>query len=764
MRQLYYTFRTLLNRRGLNLAKIISLTLGLFMGILLFARVTFELSFDNHYYEADKLCAVNVTVHYKDGEKKGPYPTVMAPVPAAISENFPEDIESATVVRVQSRSNTLFNGSTRLEPKVILADSLFFRTMGIEVLKGNPYELGNPETMFISESFARKAFGNEDPIGKVLLYKRSFPMTVKGVYADIPENSSLRHDVVISFATIIKYEWECVSWTCGDSFEGYIRLKETGSLEKVNSRIDKVIEKYLPFDLENDGFGMRYSLQPIREVYAETPVVHKMIMIMSLLGFVILFIAAMNYVLISVSSLASRAKAIGVHKCSGASGENIFSMFLWETSIIILVSLILVGILVLNFDEQIEDIASASLSSLFAWRTLWVPVCVILVLFLFVGIIPGYLFSSIPVTQVFRRYTEGRRGWKRSLLFVQFTGMTFIFGVLCVVLIQYNRITTKPLGYNADGVAFTYHSFDDPESALDNLRRLSMVKDVAVCWSNITSGYSGQPVADDNGAIVFTARLNVCSYNYAPFMGIRIKEGKNLDGPNQVLVNEKFVKSIHWTDGAVGMRYEDFTVVGVMEDFPVSSYYNELKPVVFMGQQDVNDCYHVRLKAPYEENLRLLNKTIREMYPTEDIVFISLQKTIDNQYLSVLRFRNAVILAFIVILLISLMGLIGYTNDEVRRHSKEIAIRKVNGAEASNILKLLSKEVIWVALPAVLLGATGAYFMGIHWLGQFTEQIHLKVYWFVLIALAIMAVIVISVMIKSWHIANENPVKSIKNE
>ena len=90
MRQLYYTSRTLLNRRGLNLAKIISLTLGLFIGILLFARVTFEFGFDNHYYEADKLCAVNVTVHYKDGEKKGPYPTVMAPVPAAISENFPE--------------------------------------------------------------------------------------------------------------------------------------------------------------------------------------------------------------------------------------------------------------------------------------------------------------------------------------------------------------------------------------------------------------------------------------------------------------------------------------------------------------------------------------------------------------------------------------------------------------------------------------------------------------------------------------------------
>lgn len=134
----------------------------------------------------------------------------------------------------------------------------------------------------------------------------------------------------------------------------------------------------------------------------------------------------MNYVLISISSLARRAKAIGVHKCNGASERNIFSMFLWETGIIIMISLILVGVLVLNFREDIEYLASASIGALFTWETLWVPICVIVILFIVAGIIPGHLFSSIPVTHVFRNYTERKGGWKRTLLFLQFTGVTSV--------------------------------------------------------------------------------------------------------------------------------------------------------------------------------------------------------------------------------------------------------------------------------------------------------------------------------------------------
>lgn len=764
MRQLYYSIRTLLRGWGSNLTKIISLTLGLFIGILLFSRVVFELSFDSGYKEADKLCVINAT-YIIGGEIKSPNQVVMGPIPQAISDAFPEGIESATVVSRWYGENTLFKDNVRLQPQMVMADSLFFQTMGIEVISGDPRELTNPEVLFVSQSFAREAFGGENPIGKTLLYNKNMPMTVKGIYADTPENCSLQHDVVISFATIVKNNWQYVGWDGGDSFEGFIRLKEADGIDGVNARIDAAIEKHMPNNPES-GWEVKYSLQPIREVYAGKEEVHKMILIMSLLAVAILFVASMNYVLISISSLARRAKAIGVHKCSGASNGTVFYMFLWETGIIIFISLLLVVLMMLNFRESIEEMASASLTSLFAWNTLWVPLSVVVILFLVSGVLPGRLFSSIPVTQVFRRYTDRKSGWKRSLLFVQFGGVTFIFGVLCVVLFQYHRIMTKELGYNPDRVATAYQHFEDPESVLNRLRLLPMVEGVSVAESNINSGYGGMPVRNDQGKNMFTVRSAVCQYDYLSFMGVKIVEGKGLDAPMQAVVNEEFVRRVGtgWADGVIGKKYLEYTIVGVMNDYPVKSFYEKQDPVALVGSYTMNGCYHVRLKEPFNENLRAFNQQVAEMFPTSDIVFKSLRQTLDNQYQSVRHFRDAVLLASVFILIIALMGLIGYINDEVQRRSKEIAIRKVNGAEATDILGLLAKDIFWTALPAVVLGATASYFVGSKWLEQFAEKVDLNVAWFVLVALIVVAVILLSVVMKAWRVANEDPVNSIKSE
>lgn len=143
---------------------------------------------------------------------------------------------------------------------------------------------------------------------------------------------------------------------------------------------------------------------------------------MTVLGLAILFIAALNYVLISISSLTYRAKAVGVHKCNGASGGKIFGMFLLETGIIIAAALLLMALVLLNFREFFEDTAAAKLSLLLALERIWVPLTVVGILFLVGGVLPGRLFARIPVSQVFRRYTEGKKGWKRPLLFIQFAG------------------------------------------------------------------------------------------------------------------------------------------------------------------------------------------------------------------------------------------------------------------------------------------------------------------------------------------------------
>lgn len=762
MKQLHYVLQTLLRGRGSNIIKVISLTLGLFVGILLFARVSFELSFDSSYHEPEKLCVVNAT-YVIGGEKREPETVVMGPVPEAIGTAFPAEIEGFTLVSRWYGDNTLFYKGVRLQPKMIMSDSLFFQTLGIDVLQGDPRELANPDRVFVSESFARKVFGSGSPIDQTLLYNKTMPMTVKGVYADLPENSSLRHEVVISFATIVKNDWLYTGWDGGDSFQGFIRLRQTSDLEKVNARIDQVIEAHMPYRPES-GFGVKYSLQPIREVYVNYPSVHKMVMIMSLLGIAILLIASLNYVLISISSLATRSKSVGVHKCNGASSGTVFGMFLWETALIIFVSLVGVVLILFNFRAQIEDIASASLGALFTLKTLWVPLTVVVLLFLIAGVLPGRMLATIPVTQLFRRYTDGKSGWKRSLLFVQFAGVTFIFGLLCVVLLQYHRVMTKELGYDADRVAFAYFSFPGGnEGGRDALRLLPMVEGVAVAGSDITSGYGGMPVRDENGKALFTARINDCTLDYPEFMGIRLTAGRQMRDSTECLVNENLIRRTGW-EAPLGMRYAGYTIVGVMEDFPINDFYVPQDAVALIGNRQSNSCWHVRLKAPFEENLRAMNKRLEEMVPGGDVVFKSLPATLAKQYEPIRRFRDAVILAALSILLIALMGLVGYVNDETHRRSKEIAIRKVNGAEASSILRLLSRDIALTAAPAALLGTIGAYYIGGKWLDQFAEQINLNPLWFVCVALGVLLVVVASVLLRAWRIANENPVHSIKSE
>lgn len=767
MRQLYYTFRTLIRGKGSNVIKIISLTLGIFIGILLFARVAFELSYDSFYKENDKLFAINCT-YVINGTVMGPEPILIAPLAGAILENFPEEVESASVVADWGGTN-YFSGSHRINLATVYSDSLFFKTMGIEVLKGNPADLTAPDVLFISETTSKQLYGTDNPIGKVLMQNKTAPMTVKGVFKDIPENAGLRHDVVVSFATVKSRFGRYAGWNGDDSYKAYVRFRHAGDAGKVETRLPGMVEKYVPRDI-GSGVSETYSFQSIREQHSGYPEVHKMILIMSILASILLLIAAMNYVLISISSLPRRAKAVGVHKCSGATVGNIFGMFMCETAILIFVSLCLVILLIINFKLPIENLVNARLSSLFTWADLWLPLCVPVSLFVLAGVLPGRLFASIPVSQVFRRYTERKNSWKKPLLFVQFAGVAFIIGFLCVILIQYHQLMNTTLNYNPSNVAIAYlQGVNDDEKAemlYDEMRRMPMVVSAGTATMSLLSGYDGGPVTDSGGKHLFTARWSEYDYNYVPAMQFELTEGKNMDAPGQVLVNEKFVKLMHWTDGAVGKQVNYFgTIVGVMKDFPVSSARNEQVPVVVVGKRMLkNGVFHVRVQDLTSETLAVLNKKIADLFPTEDMEFYSLEKQISNQYRDVRRFRDSVVLASVAIVLITLMGLFGYVNDEIRRRSKEIAIRKINGAEAGNILALLSRNLLWTALPAILIGCMGACFIGNKWLEQFVGATSPSPVLFAGVAISVLLIILAGVVIRTWKVANENPVNSIKNE
>ena len=773
MRQIYYSIRTLLRERGSNLIRVISLSLGLTIGILLFSQIVFELSYENCYPEAERLAMVRAQItNLSTGEIMGDDGTnydytVFAPTANAVAESMPEEVEYASCVLPEREYNIYYEEKLLSDVDYIYVDSCFFQVFGIPLLKGNLKDLIIPGSVFVSERFARETFADEDPVGKILSADKQNTFTIRGVYKDVPENTMLTHDFVVSIYNNNGGYQAGNGWNGNDVFYTFLRLRRESDMDKVNDNIQRVIEKYTETPI--DDWKMDYSIIPLVKRHLDSPDVQKRLVIYGFLGFAIFFVAIMNYMLISIATLSRRAKSVGVHKCSGASSTNIFSMFLAETGILVILSVLLSFLLIFNAREMIEDLLSVRLSSLFTWGTLWVPLLTILVLFVLAGGIPGRLFSRIPVTQVFRRYTDGKKGWKRSLLFVQFTGVSFVLGLLLVTLLQYGHLMNRDMGIDVTGLteAESWLPKERVEHIKDELRRQPMVEGVTVATHSVLGQYWTRGLMSNDGKRLATLNFNYCHYNYPEVMGIKIIEGTPMKKGGDLLVNEELVRLMRWTDGAVGKRVNNVagTVVGVFRDIRNESFYAAQSPIILIGtEEQANHTFDVRLKEPFDENLKRLNEYMEKTFPDVSLHFMSVDHMVKDLYKDVYRFRNSVWITSCFILLIVIMGLIGYVNDETQRRSKEIAIRKVNGAEAFHVLRLLTRDILYVSVLSILIGTAVSYFAGRAWLDQFAEQIELNPLLFIGTALFIQLLIIVCVVLKAWHIANENPVNSIKNE
>ncbi len=768
MKQLYYTIQTLLRGRGSNVIKVISLTLGLLVGILLFARVAFELNYDSYYSEPENLC-ITLRTGISDGIKKEPNIDNYGKLAEAIRENFPDEVEDATVLDLFSQS-PLYHEGKKME-HVILATSKshVFSTLGIKVLLGDVSQLDRVDVIFISRSLARRLFADANPIGKTINIEIDYPLTVQGVFEDIPENTEFHFDGVYSFDTRSKqYGSERGGWGYDSSYHCMVRFRHPDEREKVEVRMPEMLKKYIH---NYKGQSEEYSFMTPSQYHLQKPESRKIVMILSILGFAILLVAGMNNVLISVSSLAQRAKSVGIHKCNGASDGHIYRMFLYESALLILLSLLFVTVLLFTFKLEIEDLSGASLKALFTWQTLWVPILVSLILFLVIGLFPGKLFAAIPVTQVFHRFIAHRFVWKRSLLFIQFTGIAFILGLLMVILLQYHQVMTRDMGYKVDNLAVGWSPYREIDKMDGILRGLPIVEEFCNASTIIYGGYMGQPYTDAHGK-EFMGRIEFVDEHYVPVMGLQIIKGRNIQQDKEILINEEMVRQIGWTDSPIGKNLEDGknnfgTIVGVVKDYVVQSAYMPQAPVALMSNlewMNVLNKRNIILKEPFGENLAKINTLMKEAFPTVDIVFRSARQEIDKQYQEVRRFRNVVIIASIAILLIALMGLFGFVNDEIQRRSKEIAIRKVNGAEVPDILRLVSGNIFWTALSAVLVGIVFAYIVSNKWLEQFSDRVSVNGGHFLVVIIIILLLIMGSVIGRSWNVANENPVNSIKNE
>lgn len=770
MRHLYYILQTLLRGRTSSFIKLLSFTLGLTVGVLLFSQIAYELNYERCYPESEKLVLVRSYItNTSSGTSGGWYDDdtydVMAPT---LAQDMPQWVESATTV-CSYAGGTVYYENRRLDDvDYLLADTCFFRTMGIEVLKGNPRDMIMLGTVFVSDRFARETFGDADPMGKTLTIDKQDTLTVRGIYRDMPHNSMLIHDFVRTVHQDGGYI-NGAGWNGNDVFYAILRLRNATDVEAVNANLQRTVQQHT--ETEWDGWKSYFSVLPLPKFHTVNSDVSKRLLILGVLGFAIFFVSAMNYILVAIASLSRRAKAVGVYKCCGAGTGEIFLSFLLETGLFVLLAAAFSALLIFVLRDVIEEVLGVGVPDLFTWQILWVPLLTVLLLVVVAGVLPGKMFARVPVTQLFRRYTDGKRGWKSTLLAVQFAGISFVLGLLAVTALQYSMLTERDMGIRLSGLMEASCWLEKPvgEHVCDYLCRQPYVEGVTSGTSGVLGQYWTTGLFGNDGKRIAVLNYNIVHRNYPEVMGIEIMEGGPLRNKGDLLVNEELVRLMKWTDGAVGKHLNGVsdrwgTIVGVFRDVRNMGFQFDQPPIALLANEDFYNNFDVRLKQPYNDNLRRLNAFVEETFPNLSLQFIPVADKVKSLYADVSRFRNAVWLTTASILLIVLIGLIGYVNDETQRRSKEIAIRKVNGAEVRDILILLSRGILNVAVPTVLLGMAVSWWVGTVWLGQFVEQITVNPLMFVGITLLILVFIVGTVVCKAWHIAHENPVLSIKSE
>ena len=782
-----------LNQRGQhNWIKIVCLAVGLATGIVLIGKAGFEQSWDNFFPTSDRIYVVCEDI-IMDGEYKH-YPQTAGAVAHGLKHYCPQ-VEAATRYTGFAHDMPIVtDDDKRVRTNYAVVDSCFFDVFPFRVLVGNPKKtLSQVDCCMIPRSLAEKLTGIENPldlVGKKLYYniRGGWALTVGGIYEDIPMNSKLHGmEVMVSMPTITKIMFDGRdNWVGNDRYEGYVRLAKGITPDDLKPQIEKMKHDNLPLDeLKKAGVDMGFSVQPLKDYHTKDEGTRRMTWIISILAAVLIGCAVMNYLLLVIGGISRRAKEMAVHQCYGAEARHIYNKVMTESIVHLLLSLALAALLLFIFKDTIEELVGAPLMVLLlTGSNIWLIVSTCLVVLLITGLVPSWIYTHIPLAAAFKNYNHSHRLWKLLLLGLQFASATFLIVLLIVVGRQYRMMVHDDLGYDystlgsmlVDGV-----SIEQRQLAMDELRKLSSVKGVTMAYPNLTEYQCGDNIllSGDDRQYMNVADLYYTGDEYFDVMGIPVVSGRTFteqtDTLREVMVSRRFeerMKELAGWDQAVGKQFictsfqGPYTIVGVYEDPRIGSITDpDNRASVCYYSQKPDWMHYILIRFQSMNGLEEANKLVKKLITDNpDITITPYNQMVTELYTDAHRFRTTVMIGGLVALIIALIGLIGYLAGEIARRQKEIAIRKVNGAKITDVLKLFQTDILRVALPAVVIGATGAWYVARLWLEQFSEKTTLSSIIFVSGALAVIVVILSVVCIDCYRVASSNPVNYLKTE
>ena len=781
-------WRNLVKNRFYSAINISGLAIGLAVGIMLLLWVEDELSFDRFHSRADDIYRINS--HLGTGSSAQVWEGSPAPLAVFCKQSIPEVVNSVRILNREDQVLFTYRDKKFLEKKSAYIDPSFFSVFDFKLLKGNkakPFKDNN--SIILTSSVAKKYFGSEDAIGKVLIADGKNNFTVSGIVADFPENSSMQYDMLYPMSLFAKNfggngPWKTIDEDLGDYFyQIYLQVQKGASAEAIGKKITKLYRDKRPDEpgVKNDFFQLQ-SLKTKHLIAADgNDSAMRTVKIFLLVAVLILFIACINYVNLSTARSMVRSKEVSVRKIIGAARLQLFIQFIMESALLFLFASALAFALIYFLLPLYNNLTGKHLVFDLSNKAVWLVLTGAIVGTLsLAGIYPALLLSSFKPVQALRGKLSlgiGNSSFRKILVITQFTFSVGLIIATIVISSQLKYIKEKDLGYNREYVfSFWIRSelHDHLDAARDELLKQPGVLGVSTS-NNDVIGVGGTTGDTDwegkESGRTFLIHPNGIDKNFIPLLKMQMAAGNNFTGSKSdsahVILNETAVRQAGIKD-PIGKTFTLWqtrgTIIGVVKDFNYVSLKYAIEPTVFYYGPENWLMYIKTTGKDAPKAIAAAQKIWKTYVPDFPFEYSFLDDEFDKIYHAEQRTGVLFNVFSIVAIVISCLGLFGLSTYSAQVKTKEIGIRKVLGASVNSIANLLAKEFIVLVLFALLIATPIAWWLMNKWLQNYAYRINIS--WWIFLATALLAIVIalITVSFQAIKAALANPVKSLRTE
>lgn len=788
-------WRNLWKNRIFSSINIIGLSTGLTCCLLMVLYIQHELSYDRFQEKGDRI--VRVIMEYGQGGNVTRGNFTSTKVLPSFARNFPE-VETGARMSMAGRivryGDKLFN-----EKKFLYADSTFFRMFSFKLLSGNPDQvLALPNKVVLTQSTAAKYFGAEDPRGKILrIGSQAVEYEVTGVTEDCPSNSQIKYDFLASFSSLGAAQ-ERTYWNA--NFTTYLLLKDEASIASLQAKIPGFMKKEMGPEMTGNDF-LSYELERMRGIHLHSSYEGfepnnsiTYIYIVGAITLLILMIACFTYVNLSTARSMERAKEVGIRKVAGAFRNQLFWQFISESVILSFLALVIstaLALLILPAFNQLAD-RSLEATSLFTPYTGGFILFTIVCISLLAGSYPALVLSGFQPIKVlkgsFKTSTSGL--WmRRSLIVFQFMISVFLITSTFIISRQMHFIRNKNLGYDREHVLVL--PLDQKMNDILATIKTEFKSDPNVLGVSrtvndptyIKGGYGMRSAAMPEGTAI-SVTANPVDEEFVKTTGLQLLAGSDFNTQDikdvsydeqeknsyHYILNESAARELGWKpEEAIGKKmflgdHRPGIVKGVVKDFHFASLHNAIKPLVLFTDSWGSTLMVKIAGADLAHSIKSLEAKWKSLVPHRPFEYTFLDENYDKLYSAELRIGKVFNVFAAIAIVLACLGLFGLSAYTIQQRTKEIGVRKVLGASVGRIMVLVSAQFIKLVAVAFVLATPVAWFLMDRWLQDFAYRVSLSWTIFLITALVILAIAVLTVSFQAVRAAVANPVKSLRTE